>query len=351
MRFSVIIPVYNVELYLAECLDSILKQDLVDWECLCIDDGSPDRSGTILDDYARRDSRFRIFHRTNMGVSASRNYGLSLANGEYIVFVDSDDVLVPWALTSIDLALRELRNADIVTYGIQCVKNMAEEPPLRSEFPAVCKVMNGSDSEIVPAFHRVVGGLLAWNGCYRRSLIGETRFLPFPNGEDMLFGATCFCKARSIVHIKDSLYRYRVSREGSAVNVKSLRHLKSVCDVSRELCSVIVAWRYASLIRSVYSRKLLVQIVGVAYDVLMALPKENIQEGKKYYLDSCQQIARSYPQFLSWFDRLVVRVAVATNSLVPVTIALRIPLNFRVRLLSYSCVRRLKALLRHEGGF
>ena len=89
--FSIIIPVYNVAPYLRECLDSVLAQTFKDWEAICIDDGSTDGSGEILDEYGARDKRFRVLHQGNAGVSAARNRGLEEAKGEWVLFMDPDD--------------------------------------------------------------------------------------------------------------------------------------------------------------------------------------------------------------------------------------------------------------------
>ncbi len=90
-KVSVIVPVYKVEKYLPECIESVLAQTFTDFELILVDDGSPDNSGKICDDYAARDSRIRVFHKENGGVSSARNLGLDNARGEWIAFVDSDD--------------------------------------------------------------------------------------------------------------------------------------------------------------------------------------------------------------------------------------------------------------------
>lgn len=90
-EISVIVPVYNVEQYLAECISSILSQTFTDFELLLVDDGSPDRCGEICDEYAGKDKRVRVFHQENAGLSCARNKGLEHASGTYIAFVDSDD--------------------------------------------------------------------------------------------------------------------------------------------------------------------------------------------------------------------------------------------------------------------
>ncbi|MDE7430170.1 MAG: glycosyltransferase, partial [Lachnospiraceae bacterium] len=92
---SIIVPVYNVEPYLACCLDSILAQTFTDFEVLLIDDGSTDASGTICDDYAKKDSRIRCFHKENGGHTSARQAGFRQASGKYITFVDSDDWIAP----------------------------------------------------------------------------------------------------------------------------------------------------------------------------------------------------------------------------------------------------------------
>lgn len=95
IRLSVIVPVYNVEKYLRECVDSVLAQDIDDMEVILVDDGSTDRSGGICDEYAEKDNRVTVIHKENGGCSAARNAGLDIAQGEYITFVDSDDYLLP----------------------------------------------------------------------------------------------------------------------------------------------------------------------------------------------------------------------------------------------------------------
>ena len=94
-KITVIIPVYNAESTLRRCLDSILAQTFTDFECLLINDGSKDRSGEICEEYANKDSRVRVFHKENGGVSSARNVGLDNARGEWITFCDSDDTVMP----------------------------------------------------------------------------------------------------------------------------------------------------------------------------------------------------------------------------------------------------------------
>ena len=114
-KVSVIIPVYNTQPWLRECLDSVLCQTLGDFEVICVDDGSTDQSGSILQDYAAKDSRFHILSQSNKGQSAARNAGLKVARGEYVYFLDSDDYIEPDLL---ETACQEMdsKNLDIVFF-------------------------------------------------------------------------------------------------------------------------------------------------------------------------------------------------------------------------------------------
>lgn len=119
IKFSFVIPVYNVETYLRKCLDSILVQDYVDWEALLVDDGSTDASGLICDEYVDKDNRFHVFHKPNGGVSTARNMALDNAKGDWIWFVDSDDWIVPNALIVLNNAISRQKKCDLVLFGIK----------------------------------------------------------------------------------------------------------------------------------------------------------------------------------------------------------------------------------------
>ena len=113
MLISVIVPVYNAEKYLRECLDSIVNQTYKNIEIILVDDGSTDGSGAICDEYADKDVRIKVYHIPNGGASNARNLGIDNADGEYLMFVDSDDIILPYVVErAIKLALEH--NADIV---------------------------------------------------------------------------------------------------------------------------------------------------------------------------------------------------------------------------------------------
>ena len=101
-RVSIIVPVYKAEAYLHRCIDSIIVQTFTNWELLLVDDGSPDRSGVICDEYAGKDERIKVFHKENGGVSSARNLGIDKAVGEWLCFIDSDDTIQPTYLDNFE---------------------------------------------------------------------------------------------------------------------------------------------------------------------------------------------------------------------------------------------------------
>ena len=121
--FSVIVPVYKVEKYLNKCVNSILMQKNVDFEVILVDDGSPDNCGTICDEYAEKDPRFRVIHQVNKGLSGARNSGIRDARGEYLIFIDSDDY---WndenGLQKIMNVIYENNDLDIICFGVNIIK-------------------------------------------------------------------------------------------------------------------------------------------------------------------------------------------------------------------------------------
>lgn len=119
VKFSIIVPVYNVEKYLEDCLESILKQTYDDFEVIVVNDGSTDNSQKVIDNYAKRDNRIKAFKKKNGGVSDARNYGISKAKGEYFIFVDSDDTINDKLLEKLDKEIKKYDEIDLIKYQLQ----------------------------------------------------------------------------------------------------------------------------------------------------------------------------------------------------------------------------------------
>ncbi len=218
--FSIIVPVYNVAPYLREALDSVLAQTFTDWECLCVDDGSTDGSGAILDEYAAKDKRFRVFHKENGGVSSARNLALDNAKGEWICFLDGDDALLPKLLEKLVPFTKADDEVDLVSYSCR----YGEHLPFDMASDESVKTETLDLRDWIPS--KVPGGGFG-EKIYRRGHAPDIRFEPYPIGEDKLYAAEWICRSRKIIWTNIPGYWYR-AREGSAVLSKdTLTHIRS----------------------------------------------------------------------------------------------------------------------------
>lgn len=239
MLVSVIVPVYNVEKYLPACLDSLLAQSLTDFELLLVDDGSRDASGAICDEYAVRDSRIRVFHIPNGGVSAARNLGLDHARGEFVVFVDADDRVMPDHL-------ERFARSGIGEGGIAFC-NLLEERPAgkhraareRAYAMPDCRVPGGeAGMAVIARLLRAHCFGYTWNKMFCRATI-EKHALRFDEriryAEDEIFTARYCAHAREIVCDSRPTYRYRfvaTSLLRGQVDPETLiRTRRYICDV------------------------------------------------------------------------------------------------------------------------
>ena len=208
---SVIVPVYNTEKYLHRCIDSILAQTYADFELLLINDGSKDNSGAICNEYAVKDSRVRVFHKENAGVSKARNLGLDNAKGEWITFVDSDDwVHEDFIKKRLDLALSD--TADIAYCDIEYIYNnwnlygkMAEEVDGKSSTVNSWILSRTTYSPIILARKYLFDK-------YNLRYIEGLRF-----GEDFNLIIKLVIYANKVSHVKEALYYYNKQNEGSAM--------------------------------------------------------------------------------------------------------------------------------------
>ena len=214
---SIIVPVYKVEQYLRQCIDSLLAQTYRETEIILVDDGSPDRCGDICDSYAEQDRRIRVIHQENAGVSAARNAGISIARGEYIGFVDPDDWIAPEMYEKL-LTCMDKYSADMAVCGYTYCSEAGEPDEKRSYAcrPEECisrKEAMRRMADIPPSLRHVV-----WNKLFRRNLIGEIRFPEdYHASEDVIFLTDCLLKAGTVACVHEPLYFNRIHK-GSATH-------------------------------------------------------------------------------------------------------------------------------------
>lgn len=168
---SIIVPVYNVEKYLKDCIESILKQSMQDFELILVDDGSTDSSGTICDRYAEKDSRIKVVHTKNGGLSAARNAGIEIARGEFVAFVDSDDYVLPEFIEQMYKKILET-DADICECNFSYLKNQKIINSRRLPEVALDS-LNAIRRMFAPPY---AGYVNTWNKLYRRKLFDKVYF-------------------------------------------------------------------------------------------------------------------------------------------------------------------------------
>lgn len=215
---SVIIPVYKVENYLKRCIDSVLAQTYTNMEILLVDDGSPDQCPKICDEYAKQDSRIKVFHQENKGLSGARNTGIDHAKGEYFAFLDSDDLWSPYFLEALYGAIRK-HDAQIS----QCRWEYMHGDELKEAYDPEAKCECFTGREMLSNLYIQTGAyyVVAWNKLYKRELFTNIRY---PQGlihEDEATTYRLFDAAKKCVFIDNALYGYFVGAGSSSITRNS----------------------------------------------------------------------------------------------------------------------------------
>ena len=250
---SIIIPMYGVEKYLRRCLDSVMNQTFTDWQAICVDDGSPDNSGKIAEEYAKRDKRFMVIHQDNGGLSDARNMGMKHATGEYIMFLDSDDFIHPQTMEmTYYMARRD--DTDIVTYtydrsyrfglivrhflgmntdwvkpfgiyrryGPECVCSLITNDIFKYATEKTHNMFNTNKQWLVK--HCQV-----WKHLYRRSLIADIPFIKGIIFEDFPWWSAVMLKNPRATILNLPLYYYQPNFGGIVLSAKQLHMITSLC--------------------------------------------------------------------------------------------------------------------------
>ena len=243
VNVSVIIPVYNVEKYLARCLDTVLAQSFDgDFEVICVNDGSTDFSPKILEAYAKSDSRIRVINRVNGGLSSARNVGMSVAKGDYFLFVDSDDWISTNTLEVLYKNATE-NNSDIVLFGY--VKANSDLSPKTFLGVPECRQFGVFNAETIPECILKLFPVSAWSKFYKAEFLKNNNITFYENiiYEDVPFWAEVFTQANAISYVNEALYFYRENREGQITKQVG----ESVFDIVKCYESVEVAYKKRNL--------------------------------------------------------------------------------------------------------
>ena len=252
-KISIIIPMYRVEKYLRRCLDSVQNQTFKEWQAICVDDGSPDKSGDIAEEYAKKDKRFVVVHKENGGLSDARNAGFRYAKGKYIMYLDSDDFIHPQTM---DIAYKfaEENNSDIVSFqydrayrprlmlrhffhidtdnvvprGINKKYNL-EKIKTRTTDDVFELATEKTHNKTNPNRKWLIKHCQVWKNLYKKSLIKDIPFIKGIVFEDFPWWSEVMLKKPLVTVVPLPLYYYIPNFGGIVLSEKQLRIMKCLC--------------------------------------------------------------------------------------------------------------------------
>lgn len=277
MKYSVIIPVYNVEKYINRCVKSILSQRYNDLEIILIDNGSTDRSGSICDIYANEYANISVYHIENHGVGSARNFGLSKARGEFIYFVDSDDYLVGNLFAEFEDKL--VPDLDLLVFSYY---NSFEQELTERNRTKKCLPYSGlyDKNDFIKIFTDLfLSDMLytVWNKIYRREFLLENNlsFEQYELGEDVRFNLNVYRNVNKVYLSQDSYYVYVIGRKGSAMSGYNPKRLQYQLQELKLVDSLLKDWHIDSsnLDNTVKARILMGNIYNISKQKLLVTKK------------------------------------------------------------------------------
>lgn len=218
---SVIVPIYNVEKYLTKCIESIINQTYKNLEIILVDDGSPDNCPTICDEYAKKDSRIKVIHKKNGGLSDARNAGLDIATGEYVMFIDSDDFIDIDMMKSMMNNMID-NNVDLVVCNIKYIYDNGEKVKYNQED----KILDKHEAMKEYIKDGIVQAI-ACNKLYKKKLISDLRYKVGKINEDEFFTYKIVDRTDRIYYNSKPFYKY-LQRNTSIMGTYSIKRLDAV---------------------------------------------------------------------------------------------------------------------------
>ena len=301
-KISIIVPVYKVEKYLNKCVDSILGQSFSDFELILVDDGSPDNCPFICDEYAKKDSRVKVIHKTNGGLSDARNAGIEIAKGEYLAFIDSDDYVAPDTYEhAFNLMLEN--NADMVVFDAVIVNENQDAEFIDSEeFFVYDKNVALTEMIVNRKF-----SVNAWNKLYKKELFSSLRY---PKGmlyEDLALTYKLIDLCKTVVYTKAKKYAY-VQRESSIMGQTGYKMKKDKVIIVKEMIEHFSDYKNKLKIYSGISSYLLNDVYKMASSGNLVASVEYRTELKDCLKKYKTELLKN--PFVSSKDKIVLKLAV-----------------------------------------
>ena len=234
-EISIIVPVYQVEKYIRQCIDSILAQTFTDFELILVDDGSKDHSGKICDEYAEKDKRIRVIHQKNSGAAVARNSGMDKASGKYFTFIDGDDYIVPTMLECLYKTILE-KDADIAACNYRYIFESDGKKDFATENKA--EVLNANEIFYNRKNERNYGfWTVVWNKLYKAEAFKKVRFRCGKNYEDEFWANDIYRLNIKVATVLDCLYYYR-QHSASTMRMKNIRRSFDLIEAFEERINV-----------------------------------------------------------------------------------------------------------------
>lgn len=280
VKISVIVPVYNIENYIAECIDSILKQSFTEFEMILVDDGSTDKSGNICEEYREIDNRVIVIHQKNGGLSDARNTGIKKSKGNYIYFVDGDDFIHKDALINFINVLKDNPNSDFIigrmSYFVNGSYVMKPDELVISN--DIVKNKDGEQAFVsILSKHGVIR--MGVRGLYNRVFLFSNDLF-FKKGlysEDQEWTVKLFIKAKKIASNTSPDYYYRASRMGSLVNTLSVKKAIDLIDIYEGWIKYLTNNKVSYSFRETLLREAGSRYIGMFYKFSYALTKNELE--------------------------------------------------------------------------
>lgn len=312
---SVIVPVYNVEAYLDKCISSIVNQTYRNLEIILVDDGSPDNCPAMCDAWAKKDSRIRVIHKLNGGLSDARNAGMTVTTGELMAFVDSDDWIDVHYIEYLYNALRQ-SNADISACDLREVYDDTTMITFAEQMPRV--EVATSEEAIEDILHNRRFRAVAWNKLYTRKVITGERFETGRLHEDEFFSYRLYDKAARLAYIDLPLYNYR-QRSGSIMASFSVHHLDALDAYLRRI----------ALLEKKYPRLLLLDKLNFCvacmnlYGAISIVDAEQRHEAKRRIKSCRRKIRFTWNEFWRCSRKERIFIALSSRSMIGIGCWLR----------------------------
>ena len=283
MKYSVIIPVYNVEKYIDRCLKSILSQNYDDLEIIVIDNGSTDRSGSICDSYANEYANISVYHIENHGVGPARNFGLSKAKGEFICFVDADDYLVGNLFSDVENQLDSQLDLLVFSYYNSIEKNLSEIDRSAKILPTEGKK---DKSDFIALFQELcLTDMMytVWNKIYRREFLEEHQivFESYELGEDVRFNLNVYQHVNAVFLVKSGYYVYISGRVDSAMGQYNPNRMNYQLEELGKVDQLMTSWNIhdEQFVDQIKSRILMSNIQNIsAQKIPLPLKRQYVEE-------------------------------------------------------------------------